>query len=60
MIELRVHEYCHDCQEFEVRTVDFDQSMFHTDFYLLCKHHEKCASIRDYLTKIYEKQQEGK
>lgn len=59
MIELKVEEYCHDCDEFEVDVVDsgilehFDMigmTIFTIHkFEVCCAHRKKCKMLKNYL-----------
>lgn len=55
MIELKVHNYCHNCPDFKPVSTSSAFVGFHEELYnthvIICVHHERCKKIKEYLEK---------
>lgn len=49
MIELRVDEYCHNCDKFEPVKVDLSFNKNDRRVMVICEHAHLCKNIRRYL-----------
>lgn len=57
MIELKIEGYCHGCPNFE-SDVYKNYAGEYNRTAIFCKHHDKCASIKQYIEKQFAVQQE--
>lgn len=57
MIELQVHQFCHNCPEFEAKVTRLN-TLTHITTVISCERHESCRAIKSHIEKCIKEEVE--